>query len=315
MNMDNARTFRNPLKENGADPWLVYHDGFYYLSTTVGNRLEMRKAARIGDLKTAPDEIIWQDDTRARSKQMWAAEYYLLDGPRGRHWYCYYTASDGTDDAHRLFVLESAGTDPMGPYTFLGQMQTDVGDIHYAIDGSILKTANGALYFLWAARPDHVLFIAPMTNPWTVSSERVYLPADGFGCIEVREGPVILQRNGKIFLVYSACDTGKPDYKLGMLVADEGSDPLDPASWRQHPEPVFTRNDAGGVYGPGHNHFFQSPDGTQDWIVYHAKTESRYTYKGRSTRVQPFTWNPDGTPNFGLPLSLDTDISVPPGEQ
>jgi GH43 family beta-xylosidase len=127
----------------------------------------------------------------------------------------------------------------------------------------------------------------------------------------VREGPVVLQRNGRLFLVYSACDTGKPDYKLGMLIADEKADLLDPKSWHQHPNPVFTRADENGVFGPGHNGFFRSPDGSEDWIVYHAKTTEKYTYRGRTTRAQKFTWNPDGTPNFGKPLALDSILDEP----
>jgi GH43 family beta-xylosidase len=34
----------------------------------------------------------------------------------------------------------------------------------------------------------------------------------------------------------------------------------------------------------------------------------------RTTRVQRFTWNADGTPNFGTPLSLSTQITPPAGE-
>jgi hypothetical protein len=34
----------------------------------------------------------------------------------------------------------------------------------------------------------------------------------------------------------------------------------------------------------------------------------------RTTRVQKFTWNADGTPNFGVPVSLDTALTVPSGE-
>ncbi len=96
-----------------------------------------------------------------------------------------------------------------------------------------------------------------------------------------------------------------------MLVADENADLLDPRSWRQHPEPVFTRADANGVFGPGHNGFFRSPDGTEDWIVYHGKTSSAYTYRGRTTRAQKFTWNNDGTPNFGAPLPLEAVLDEP----
>jgi GH43 family beta-xylosidase len=148
-----------------------------------------------------------------------------------------------------------------------------------------------------------------------LTGKSVVIPASGFGCEEVREGPVVLHRNGHFFLTYSACDTGKPDYKLGMLIAGEMADLLDPASWNQHPRPVFERNDAAGVFGPGHHGFFRSPDGKEDWIVYHGKTTSKYTYQGRSTRVQKFTWTPDGLPDFGKPLPLDAEIREPAQRQ
>ena len=101
-----------------------------------------------------------------------------------------------------------------------------------------------------------------------------------------------------------------------IIVVDDGSaddtaDVLDPRSWKQHPQPVFERDDAHGVSAPGHHGFFRSPDGTEDWIVYHGKTSSTYTYRGRTTRAQKFTWNPDGTPNFGVPLSLETVLEEP----
>src|SRR5690606_7750857 len=99
-----------------------------------------------------------------------------------------------------------------------------------------------------------------------------------------------LRRNGRIFLVYSMCGANEPDYRLGMLVADEDADLTDPDSWTQHPEVAFSRNDEAGLYGPGHNFFFKSPDGTQDWIVYHAKTSTQITYADRTARAQPFTW-------------------------
>jgi GH43 family beta-xylosidase len=311
-------TFYNPLKQDGADPWLTYYNGWYYLATTTAVDVKLRRARRLGELKDAPDQVIWKDDTPSRHRDIWAPELFLLDGGNGPRWYLYYTASDGQKDAnHRMYVCESAGTDPMGPYSFKAQVQTDEKNEHYAIDGTILKLADGSLYFLWCGRPSpngQGLYISRMANPWTTTGPRVYLPADGFGCNVVREGPEILQRNGQIFLIYSACAASTPDYKLGMLIADTKSDLLKPESWRQHPNTVFARVDQHGVYGPGHNFFFKSPDGTEDWIAYHAKSGTSDTYHDRSTRAQRFTWNADGTPNFGLPLSVETPIPVPSGE-
>ena len=70
-------------------------------------------------------------------------------------------------------------------------------------------------------------------------------------------------------IVYSASACWGPDYKLGLLTLT-GTDPLNPAHWTKKSTPVFQRNDANGVFAPGHNGFFKSPDGTEDWIVYHA---------------------------------------------
>ena len=60
----------------------------------------------------------------------------------------------------------------------------------------------------------------------------------------------------------------------------------------------------------------RSPDGTEDWIVYHGNAStSQGCGSTRSTRAQRFTWNADGTPNFGSPVSTSTDLAVPAGER
>jgi GH43 family beta-xylosidase len=67
------------------------------------------------------------------------------------------------------------------------------------------------------------------------------------------------------------------------------------------------------VPGPGHASFTTSPDGTQSWIVYHAKNNAAPGWD-RSIRAQPFTWNADNTPNFGTPVAGGQQISRPAGE-
>jgi GH43 family beta-xylosidase len=54
---------------------------------------------------------------------------------------------------------------------------------------------------------------------------------------------------------------------------------------------------------------------SKNWLVYHGVPSSMGScWIDRTTRIQPFTWNADGTPNFGAPLALTTDIPVPSGE-
>ena len=163
------------------------------------------------------------------------------------------------------------------------------------------------------------LVIAPLTNPYTLGSStftiisRPTLSWETQGGA-VNEGPEPLYRNGKTFIVYSAAHCATPDYKLGRLELT-GADPLNPASWTKTSTPVFQRNNAAGVYGPGHNGFFTSPDGTENWIVYHGNNSaSGGCGNGRTTRAQKFTWNADGTPDFGAPVALGARLPGPSGE-
>ncbi len=40
-------TFTNPIISNGADPWVTYKDGYYYLTATTGYDVKVRYATRL----------------------------------------------------------------------------------------------------------------------------------------------------------------------------------------------------------------------------------------------------------------------------
>lgn len=302
-----AETFRNPINPH-ADPWLGYAEGEYHLTTTVGNRVDLWSAKTIAGLKDAKPVTVWE-----KGEGVWAAEFHQMKGPGGLRWYGYFTKTDGADVDHRMFVIESTTDSIKGPYGKPRQILTDPDNKLYAIDGTVLEH-DGRYYFVWAGHPGHRLYISRMKDPFTLEGERVMIQASGFGCEEVREGPYVIRHGSRLFLTYSACDTGKPDYKVGYLWLPMTGDPMDAGSWKQHPEPLLARNDPAQVYGPGHHSFFKSPDGKEDWIAYHAKTVSEFTYKGRTTRVQKLEWDRDGFPKKVIPLGLEAEISAPSGE-
>ncbi|GGZ11708.1 family 43 glycosylhydrolase [Streptomyces poonensis] len=310
-----AASFTNPVKSvKGADPWISYHDGSYYMVTTSWTDvITMRKSTTLAGLATAPSVQVWKGDAASRCCNIWAPELHFLNG----RWYLYFTAGQNVSDynpTQRSHVLESAGSDPMGPYTFKSTLNSS-----WMLDASVLNV-GGRLYLLGSASGGGTqnLVIAPMSNPYTVSGSFSTISTPTYDWERqggtVNEGAEVLQRNGRTFLIYSASGCWTPDYKLGQLELT-GSNPLSASSWTKKSTPVFQRSDANGVYGPGHNGFFTSPDGSESWIVYHANdSASDGCDNGRTTRAQKFSWNSDGTPNFGMPVRLGAAQNGPSGE-
>src|SRR5436189_27057 len=73
------------------------------------------------------------------------------------------------------------------------------------------------------------------------------------------EGPQVLRRNGKTFIVYSASASWTADYCLGLLM-NETSDFLNPAAWKKQ-GPALQKTPH--VWGVGHCSFVKSPCQTE----------------------------------------------------
>jgi hypothetical protein len=87
------------------------------------------------------------------------------------------------------------------------------------------------------------------------------------------------------------------------------------SSWTKHPTAVFERNDAVLAFGPGHHGFFKSPNGVDDWFIYHATTVGAGACDHtRTDRAQKITWNADGSPNLGVPVKTGITLQAPAGE-
>ena len=193
----------------------------------------------------------------------------------------------------------------------------------FAIDGTILDY-EGSRYFIWSGWREkdysnsgqQQLYIAKMINPWTLDGSRVMISEPTYSWERnglVNEGPVILKNeDGSVFLFYSGCGCWTDDYKLGVLSLKSNGDPLNPNDWFKNPEPMFSKNISQSVYGPGHNSFFKSPDGQEDWILYHANSNPGDGCGfWRSPRIQRIFWTSGGFPSLGKPMGNSYLMDVP----
>jgi len=313
----------NPIIVPGADPWVVLDDGWYYYTDTRVNRIELRRSRSLSGLREATPTVVWRaPENGPNSRSIWAPEFHRIKD----RWFLYYTATsrDDADANRRIFVLESRTSDLLGEWTDRGKLVVPASEDAYAIDGTVYQAADEHLYFLWSGREESAhgpqcLYIAEMENAWTLKSPRVRISVPEHEWERqgwpANEGPQMLDHDGRLFLVYSASGYSTLHYSLGLL-EHRGGDLLNPQNWVKHPKPVFSSLHSGEppVIAPGHCSFIKSPDGKEDWIVYHARDAADIRKSMRNVRAQPFSWAADGTPEFGEPVRPGVRIPAPSGE-
>jgi GH43 family beta-xylosidase len=316
-------SFSNPLLPNGADPWVLQHDSVYYYTHTTGDRILIYATKKMSELGKATPTTVWMPPpTGDYSKEIWAPEIHFLQN----RWYIYFAADDGNNDHHRIYALECDDPDPVkGTWTFRGKI-ADTATDKWAIDASVFEYGQ-QLYMIWSGWKGDVngeqdIFIAKMKDPLTLNGPRVLIASPTHDWERagappsVNEGPEALTGpGGRLFLTFSAGGCWTDQYCLGLLSLKDGGDPLQPGDWTKSDNPVFSSYPEGGVFGPGHNGFFRSRDGREDWILYHANSAAgQGCGANRNPRMQPFTWKSDGSPDFGTPASIYSPLRKPGGE-
>jgi GH43 family beta-xylosidase len=301
----------NPILFRGADPWIITDGDSLRYCYVHKDTLFLKSTRYISGLKEAEERILWvPEEGTDFSKEIWAPELYWLNN----RWYIYVAADNGKNENHRMYVLGSEGPSVNSKFKFLGKI-SDVTD-KWAIDGTVFEF-KGKNYFIWSGWEGDVnvqqnLYIAEMTDPLTLNSERVLISEPEYvwekrgssdNLPTINEGPQILQRNGRVFLTYSASGSWSNHYCLGMLEL-RGDNPLKAESWVKFPQPVFESNDI--VTSPGHASFIRV--GKKDYIVYHSARNKGAGWD-RVINIQQFGWK-KGKPDFGIPVAPGENIKI-----
>ncbi|KAJ6620840.1 Alpha-L-arabinofuranosidase B [Pseudolycoriella hygida] len=249
---------------------------------------------------------------------LWAPELHAVRG----NLYIYFAMDDGNNDYHRMYVIKAYNSsDPMGQWGPAKRLYTEDEIDYWAIDGTIFEY-NSKLYFIWSGWPDvnvgfpQNLYIAEMCDPETICSKRVLLREPKFDWEgPLLEGPYILQRAGRVFLVFSAHTTWGPDYCLGIMGIDNQMDVMDSYNWWHNNDGcVFYRNDNENVFCTGHASFTTSTDYLETWIVFHATNDVNDPGSRRVARVEKLDWDSNNMPIFPRPSGDSIALQVPSGQ-
>ena len=313
--MSQELEYNKPWILQRADPYVYKHtDGTYYFTASIPayDGIVLRHSDTLAGLKDAEEVRVWQKhDKGIMSEHIWAPELHYLDGK----WYIYYAGGDIDDVwAIRPYILECADQDPMtGNWVEKGKMTRAEEDEFsfeaFSLDGTVFEN-RGKHYYIWAEKVGvgkqiSNLYIAEMENPCKLKTVQVLLTTPDYDWERigfwVNEGPAVIHHDGKIYMTYSASETGAA-YCMGMLSISEDADLLDPAMWKKERYPVLETNAKKGIYGPGHNSFTEDEQGNPI-MVYHARTEEKIEGNplynpNRHAMLMKLTWGEDGRPVF-----------------
>lgn len=315
--------YRNPLLDKDApDPFMTYDPvtGYYYALHTNYNKVEIFRSKTAFDILKSESKIVYTSDNNdGNYNSFWAPEMHKA--PDGR-WYIYTSAMIIPDGwCPRIFVLGSKTNDPFGEWEYKGRPFMD----EFSIDPTVYTDKNGKQYMCCSKvqKPDgQVLVITELKNPYTPGEKSAVIakaeydwelvPPYGKGWA-INEGPFFVEKDGRLYIIYSGNGCWSKDYCLAVLEY-VGGDMCDKNSWVKHDKPVFTHGN--GVFGPGHASFFKSPDNSELWCVYHVLKDENPSNKcaPRYFCIQPFYFDENSFPKYQHPVGFDKELKAPSGE-
>lgn len=268
-----AATYRNPLIDADlADPAVIRHEGTYYLYATGevngDNGTRVYTSTNLVDWQRGP--VVFQPG----QPHVWAPDVWR--DPASGRFYLYYTVSEtvGVADADS----------PLGPFTARRKF------FDHAIDAHLFRDDDGKLYLYYVQFPGFHLSVQPMASPLEPDGEprEVLHPESAWETKagRVTEGPWMIKRGNRYYLLYSGSGASTPDYAVGYATADN---PLGPFTRAAH-NPILHRSE--GLFGPGHGCAVQDPAG-QWWHIYHQKRTDRDEWP-RFVALDPLWFDQNG---------------------
>jgi arabinan endo-1,5-alpha-L-arabinosidase len=307
-------TYTNPVYAGSMpDPFVLLHEGTYYAFGTTGS--DRTPGGRVFTVLQSTDLVDWKERGGALTPptpdvayQYWAPEVAYENGM----FFLYYALGGKEEEKFSLRVATSRT--PEGPYTDNGTLLVDCERNRFTIDAHPFKDVDGKWYMFYARNfldsdggvlPGTALVVDRLVDmtklagecrtvvrarhPWTLyeAKRRMNVYDRTFDEWHTIEGAFVRRHDGRYYCFYSGSNYQTASYGVDYVVADHVMGPYS----GQGREARVLKGVPGKVRGPGHHSIALGPDGTSEYVVYHAWDAAMQV---RQLCIDALAWTPDG---------------------
>lgn len=79
VDLDSVPVYTNPLLSRGGDPWAVFHNGIYYYTQSMSDRITLWATDDITRLAEASQKDVWVPQNSSNAFHLWGPEIHYIN--------------------------------------------------------------------------------------------------------------------------------------------------------------------------------------------------------------------------------------------
>ncbi len=301
-----ATHYTNPIAGSitMGDPFILVHEGRFFLYGTTAVNEGFKCWSSTNLLNWTDHGLAFREsETSWGGKTFWAPEVFRY---RNR-FFMVYSCEPATNTSFAARICLAVSDQPTGPFKELRAPLFDNG--WSCIDGHIFVDADGTPYLYFAKvgviPPPPRRYLSGIVYGVRLKADLSGIEGEPVLCTQAdqpwelpesgrsrcNEGAFVFKARNTYYLTYSANHYAEPFYGIGYATSKS---PLGPWT-KSTTNPLVAQDKARGISGPGHNCVIHSPDGKEQFVVYHTHTDPANPGGSRSVNLDRLVIEPNGS--------------------